>query len=122
MNEVNPLKTKVEPYGIALLFLFVVILLFSFLSSILYTMNGISTQTYGLLNQIGAYTAFSISGLAFGWKVTKKALLHALFMTVVLLLLSFFIRDPAPASWLHLIAHCLLWFICAMAMRAVKTR
>lgn len=106
------MKTWAKPYLFAWISLFVLMFLFSVISSSLYTFDWISTDLYHLFNRILPYISFLISGLCFGFFIEKKVLIQALLMTFFLILLSFLIQENT--NGIHFFLHHLLWLCSAL--------
>ena len=87
------MKQALKPYGLSLLFLIGFLLLFSFLSAVLYYFSLISAAAFHIINDAAAYVGMLISGALFGFLIRKKALPQALLMSVILMICSLFLKE-----------------------------
>ena len=104
------MKQALKPYGLSLLFLIGFLLLFSFLSAVLYYFSLISAAAFHIINDAAAYVGMLISGALFGFLSRKKALPQALLMSVIC---SLFLKE-AQDPLIHVVCHGALFFICAL--------
>ena len=107
------MKQALKPYGLSLLFLIGFLLLFSFLSAVLYYFSLISAAAFHIINDVAAYVGMLISGALFGFLIRKKALPQALLMSVILMICSLFLKE-AQDTLIHVICHGTLFFVCAL--------
>lgn len=114
------MKPWMRPYLFSLGSLLGGLLLFSVISSALFTLNWIDATMYHLLNTLFGYVSFGASGVCFGAQIEKKALFQALFMGFLLTLLAVFLQKGG--NWVHLFAHSGLWFGSAVLIRSLRKR
>lgn len=114
------MKPWIRPYICSLLIWIGTLLLFSIISSSLYTFNVISNNTYHLLNTIFPYISFACGGISFGIFVTKKVLLQALVMTFLLTLIAITLQENT--AWLSLCLHSTLFLACTLFFPCVFKR
>lgn len=107
------MKQALKPYGLSLLFLIGFLLLFSFLSAVLYYFSLISAAAFHIINDAAAYVGMLISGALFGFLIRKKALPQALLMSVILMICSLFLKE-AQDPLIHVVCHGALFFVCAL--------
>ena len=104
------MKQALKPYGLSLLFLIGFLLLFSFLSAVLYHFSLISAAAFHIINDA---VGMLISGALFGFLIRKKALPQALLMSVILMICSLFLKE-AQDPLIHVVCHGALFFVCAL--------
>lgn len=107
------MKQALRPYGLSLLFLLGFLLLFSFLSTVLYHFSLFSANVFHIFNDVAAYAGMLISGGLFGFLIKKSALPQALLMSVFLMLCSLFLKE-AQDSLIHVVCHGALFLVCAL--------
>ena len=114
------MKLWMRCYLYSFVLLFASLLIFSVISSFLYTFSFISTEIYRLLNTIFPYLAFGASGICFGFFVEKKVLLQALLMCFILTLIAFMLQENT--TWLHLCLHSILFLAGALFIPCLLKR
>lgn len=93
--------------------------LFSLFSSLLYFFSMISIQTYTYSCTILGCISYCLAGGVLGKCITKRAMLHALPISILLFILSLFLGNHNFISYVLRLFHIIL-FICSCMMIYMK--
>lgn len=108
------LKTKTQVILNSFAILLACTLLFSLIFGTLYYFAKISTSTFHILNWIGGIIAFMAGGCMLGFKVNKKALLHAFLIVLVLSVLMFLLSGFDFMTSIEIISKCFAYILACM--------
>lgn len=105
------LKTKTQVILNSLAVLLACTLLFSLIFGTLYYFAKISTSTFHIVNWIGGIIAFLAGGCMLGFKVNKKALLHASLIVFGLSILMFLLSGFTFMTSIEIISKCFAYIL-----------
>lgn len=105
------LKTKLQVIANSLAVLLICTLLFSLLFASLYYFAGISSDLFHICNWISGVLAFIGGGCMLGYKINKKALLHAFVIAILLAIPMFILSGFSLMRIIENITKCIAYML-----------